>query len=854
MSWPSPLRGHLGSGRVYLKGWVNVELDRPGVFLATEEWGKRLVDVWGVSDDRDGYYSRQQVSPALLAKGPLPESEIVCDVKADVLRGLPFGCNTVDEILCRQLIEHFDRPNLRKFFEQMDYSIKPGGILRVDWPDYEGALRRLVAEKDETWRAFLMRHVLGPRSGEHGCHFGYTRKEILDLARDHGFEWVEDEPPLKDRLYPAHCLRFRKPLVSETDPVPWQRLFGVDEIRPEWNVLEIGPGSRAFFPRANAVLDIVDRGADDLPDKARFVRGDICERTPFADREFDFVFCCAPDTLVTTENGPRQIEALRVGDTVLTHRGRWRKVTRTMRRRHSGYLVSTLGAFGRLRLTAEHEILVREARHPSSSVKHYKYADERKWIAIGLVPLASKFFSPSPERVQVAEWMEMTGLSPASPNAELAERVRAMKLAGSTYDEILSVLGVPRKTANQWVLRTRIPRGSYEDQGNKVRYANSKRPLPKVVKVDGRLARLLGYFASDGCVHRGPMRRGGQCNQVSFYFGIGERKYADDVCALMRSVFMAEPRISQRGRMWCVRLCSRDLAVWFKAHCRSGLRRGEKILPPEITEGPDQVLRQAIIGLWRGDGSIGSHTASYVTVSRDLAWQVQVMLSRLGMPSRVSWTRGCVAGPVRASERGVWTVHVSGDGHRRLSKMLGHPRTDEVRLTSRLRATEDGVELGCRGISLQRYDGWVYNLSVEEDESYVANGVAVHNCSHVLEHVKDPAAAAAEISRIGKRGLVECPHPFKEVLFAFQLDMEHRWWVWPPRKGDDALRFWPIDEERVRHLRSTDVSGLMHRALRLGPLFAGSDGKLLRDWYVKGHEHWNTIHRWEGELRVEVCG
>ena len=42
--------------------------------------------------------------------------------------------------------------------------------------------------------------------------------------------------------------------------------------------------------------------------------------------------CFAGGTLILTEHGYRSIESVSVGDAVLTHKGRWRKVTKTMRR------------------------------------------------------------------------------------------------------------------------------------------------------------------------------------------------------------------------------------------------------------------------------------------------------------------------------------------------------------------------------------------------------------------------------------------------------------------------------------------------------------------------------------------
>ncbi|MCZ6691160.1 MAG: class I SAM-dependent methyltransferase [Planctomycetota bacterium] len=47
-------------------------------------------------------------------------------------------------------------------------------------------------------------------------------------------------------------------------------------------------------------------------------------------------------------------------------------------------------------------------------------------------------------------------------------------------------------------------------------------------------------------------------------------------------------------------------------------------------------------------------------------------------------------------------------------------------------------------------------------------------CSHVLEHVRDPAAACRELQRVAPRGYIECPRSWLE--FPFCAD-DHRWLV-----------------------------------------------------------------------------
>lgn len=49
-------------------------------------------------------------------------------------------------------------------------------------------------------------------------------------------------------------------------------------------------------------------------------------------------------------------------------------------------------------------------------------------------------------------------------------------------------------------------------------------------------------------------------------------------------------------------------------------------------------------------------------------------------------------------------------------------------------------------------------------------------CSHVLEHVDDPAKACEELMRVGKRGYIETPAKVSDVMLNFtRLENHHRW-------------------------------------------------------------------------------
>ena len=87
----------------------------------------------------------------------------------------------------------------------------------------------------------------------------------------------------------------------------------------------------------------------------------LVQRGVMTQEEFDQEWYCFPaGTLIATSRGQVPIESIRQGDTVLTHRNRWRPVTATMNREYSGDIAEIV-AFGfprPLRCTPEHPLLV----------------------------------------------------------------------------------------------------------------------------------------------------------------------------------------------------------------------------------------------------------------------------------------------------------------------------------------------------------------------------------------------------------------------------------------------------------------------------------------------------------------
>jgi len=77
------------------------------------------------------------------------------------------------------------------------------------------------------------------------------------------------------------------------------------------------------------------------------------------------------------------------------------------------------------------------------------------------------------------------------------------------------------------------------------------------------------------------------------------------------------------------------------------------------------------------------------------------------------------------------------------------------------------------GLPVPIGDRPVYECSVEQMPFEDGEFDFVY-CSHVLEHVGDPSAACHELMRVGRRGYIECPRSWTEIVFSAP---DHRWLV-----------------------------------------------------------------------------
>lgn len=158
------------------------------------------------------------------------------------------------------------------------------------------------------------------------------------------------------------------------------------------------------------------------------------------------------------------------------------------------------------------------------------------------------------------------------------------------------------------------------------------------------------------------------------------------------------------------------MVEWLTAHF-GRLAHGKTIPAWALTMAPP--LRQALLdGYISADGHRGNRATSVGTVSKRLAIGVRLLVESLGFraglnrhPQHATRLEGRLL-----NVKDVWTVRWENNGSQRAAV------ADEGHAWSLIKGIETGHE-----------DVPVYNLSIEEDESYVADGIVTHNCTaHTL--------------------------------------------------------------------------------------------------------------------------
>jgi len=297
-------------------------------------------------------------------------------------------------------------------------------------------------------------------------------------------------------------------------------------------------------------------------------------------------------------------------------------------------------------------------------------------------------------------------------------------------------------------------------------------------------ARLLGYFLAEGSF----LKRKGEPVEVQFNFSMEERNtYVQEVVELLQEEFPGcSPWTQDRSdRNTCaVHVCGRDIAKWFLDH--GGEYSNRKVLSPEVMAWSTECQKH-LLGCWlSGDGTLWNHAhrqTSGTTTSYDLACQLHALSMRCGLFVRLECSVKGRAREVQEVMNGGVVVRDEDTGKlpafrlvfgQTVAKELSS-YTDKAPGNSHfdkrhLRVLDDIVIFPITSIEEDDHQGWVYDMEVEEDHSYLVEGVAVHNCSIDFSICTKCGNVAVD-----EPGMCHCiRHGNKGSIFFDELGQRHR--------------------------------------------------------------------------------
>ncbi len=393
-------------------------------------------------------------------------------------------------------------------------------------------------------------------------------------------------------------------------------------------------------------------------------------------------FGCFPaGSLVKTEKGFHNIEEIQVGQMVLTHRGRYMPVIRTLGRPYDGDMIDiiTRKSNEKVSLTGDHEVYTIKSKNCKQKARLTRIC---QWNCK----------QNCPEKYYLDYKIEKLPARNISKNDFLLYPI----------NQEIKDIGVI--DLNKYYNR-RI--GKF---GIKIK------EIPTKIKVNEEFLKLLGYYIAEGSNHRAYIR---------FSLGNHEKEFALEIKRIVENIFGIKTSIYERkgcGRTGLeITACNSKLANIFENLC--GKHAPNKHIPFDFQYLPPDKQKILLSAIFKGDGYTGKVAKckkerkykAITTVSLVLAEQLRDILLRHKI-----------------------TPTLFIEDEKTDKKKVHHKKSfsvqwQESHILNFSHFYKDNSEilywlLPVKEINKRHFKGDVYNFTVAEDHSYMVSNFVVGNC------------------------------------------------------------------------------------------------------------------------------
>lgn len=423
--------------------------------------------------------------------------------------------------------------------------------------------------------------------------------------------------------------------------------------------------------------------------------------------------CVLPNTEIITSNGVKEIKDILVGDKVFTHEGRFRQVTKTFVRDYEGDVIE-------IRPSVSSKSVTLTPEHPV-------YSSSRcicRWKGY-----ESRFC-----------WYDCR--NSYQGNGGQSGRCLYGGCKYKFYENYLDNITWTNSgnlNINQSLCYPVMKNECEFDVDNYIIIGNSE------IFIGYDLMKFIGYYIAEG--------HGAKNGSRTFLdFGLTSNEtecmYVNEISDLADSLFnkKAYIDIDYKGRQ---RISINNIYITKFLSDNFGRVSKEKMIPEWIMNLNNDLLVYLVRGMWNGDGCTKEpNQYTYYTTSKNLAYTLKIILNKLGVickvkiDNRINRLSSFSDGDYYSS--GGYSIVVSASFINKMNYILGKDEDTNVikpknghnkmvRIRSRL--LDDTIISCIDSISHNYYKGKVYNLEVEEDNSYCTESVTLHNCAGGGEHL-----------------------------------------------------------------------------------------------------------------------
>lgn len=493
------------------------------------------------------------------------------------------------------------------------------------------------------------------------------------------------------------------------------------------------------------------------------------------------LLCVAGETKIITKGGFKLAKDIEIDDMVLTHKGRFRSVVRVNKRavnpeNEDVFDVSTPGnRQGSVVITGNHPVLSQRLKK-QSGIRVYEWLqqDERR--------LDLSFQSIS----SLVDYKET-----------------------HTGGRVVAALFPRLQQQPQKLKRIDLLKFHHSAQlvdNDNVRYERQWGSNKRYIDVDYDLGRFVGLWVSDG--YSNP------CGRFGLGFSFHREEY-DTLLAFIND-FLTKKGIRTRPSMMktsngCRIESHNQFIVNVIKHFTGGTYANDKILQwDNIIDAGTDFIKGLIVGYFEGDGTHHpKQKIQVVSCNPFLLYQFRTLLSMFGHYPRV----GCYKGQPGYLE-------IDNVRSQQMSAVINKTKADIELPTSRTRIIQDyiiGSPRFTKLIDVEPFD--VYNFEVEDDHTYIADSIVVHNCDFLASG--DTYFEASDIEWIGQivRGPLHREGYDKNV------------WIWSEPMRDPSVKY--IISADVGRGDGTDFSAFHVICTMTGEVVGEFKGKIRPDLFAK---------------------